>query len=93
MSLKNFSSSCKKSIEIFVDIAKMTVQTRNRSSRVWFASTPMHPTWTVAFKESKGNYAVGWYTMAVSQIQSVKEVDTIFGTFTILASLWAKCLY
>ena len=86
MSLKNFSSSCKKSIEIFVDIVKMMVQTKNRSSRVWYASTPMHPVWTVVFKEHKENYAVGQIPWRLCQIYSEKEVDTILGLFTILAS-------
>ena len=52
-----------------------------------YASTPMHPAWATAFKESNENFVVGQHTMAVSQIFRKKEVDTILGLFTMLASL------
>ena len=67
----------------------MTVQTKIVVAECGYASTPMHPLGPWLLRRAKGIMRSGGIPWRLCQIHSEKEVDTILGLFTILASLWA----
>lgn len=44
------------------------------AAKYGYASIPMHPAWTMAFKESNENFVVEQIPWRLCQIQSEKEV-------------------